>query len=267
MMAPSSTGRGRVKALLGVIEIGQVKCAIPGCGRETMRSAGKGLAEMHCRYHVQFRARHGSHWYPTYKAADLKPYLAVAAEWIKEHRAEVSVSYPLMGLRGLLDGAGRAEPAMDIKRQPAAFRARVAFARLREANVKPERLMAIHMAVGALIEDDRGSHRIKEFHLVQTAKAVHRLASGTHRQWERAMHDGTIRPLHLHAYPKSSGIVLRVIGREIDEICGGVAERVLEEVRAARLAKFGPHPSHLPGWKPLWVRRREAAKREAAKRK
>jgi hypothetical protein len=98
-----------------------------------MRSAGKGRAEMLCRYHVQFRACERSDRCPTYKAAELKPYLAVAAEWIEQHRAESSVVYPLMGLRGLLDGAGRAEPAMDIKRHPAAFTACIAFARLREA--------------------------------------------------------------------------------------------------------------------------------------
>ncbi len=234
-------------------------CAIPGCGRPTSRSSGVGLSEFHCRYHVQFRARHGSHWHPTYKAADLKPYLAVAAEWIEEHREELSVSYALKGLQGLLDGAGRAEPAMDMKRRPAASKARVAFARLREAGIKGERLLAIHMAVAALIEDDRGSHRTREFHLVQTAKALHRLASGTHRHWDFPMQDGTTRPLHLHAYPKSSGIVLRVIGREIDEICGGVAEAALEEVLAARLARFGPHPSHLPDWKPPWMTKRAAA--------
>lgn len=243
----------------------EAKCVIPGCGRPTMRAAGKGLAEGHCRYHVQFKARHGSHWYPTYKAAELKPYLLVSAEWIEEHLADPFVSYPLIGLRGLMDGAGRVEPAMDIKRRPAAFRARVAFARLREAGVKPERLMAIYMAVAALIEDDRGSHRVTEFRLVQTAKAVHRLASGTHPNWEWPMRDGTVRPLNFHAYPKSSGIVLRVIGREIDEIVGEVTERALEAVRAARLAKFGPHPSHLPGWKPLWQRQREAALRKLAK--
>ena len=101
-----------------------------------MRSAGKGLAEMHCRYHVQFRARHGSHWHPTYKAADLKPYLTIAAEWIEQHKAELRIDYALKGLRGLLDGAGRPEPAQDIKRQPAAFKARVAFARLREAGIE-----------------------------------------------------------------------------------------------------------------------------------
>ena len=231
-----------------------------------MRTAGLGHAEMHCRYHVQFKARHGSHWHTTYKAAELQPYLTVAAEWIDEQREEVPVAYPLKGLKGLLEGSGRSERAQDIKHLPAASKARVAFARLREAGIEPERLLAIHMAVGALIEDDRGSHRVEEFRLVQTAKAVHRLASGTHRHWDFPMQDGTTRPLHFHAYPRSSGIVLRVIGREIDEICGGVAERAVQEVIAARLAKFGPHPSHLPGWKPPWMQQRDAAKAAALRK-
>ena len=244
-----------------------ITCVIPGCGRPVMRSAGVGHAEFHCRYHVQFKARHGSHWHPTYKAADLKPYLTVAAEWTEQHRADVSVAHALIGLRGLLDGAGRAEPAQDIKRLSAARRARVAFARLRDAGVKPERILAIQLAVPALIEDDYGSHRVTEFRLVQTAKAVHRLASGTHRHWDFPMDDGTTRPIAFHAYPRSSGIVLRIIGKKIDEACGELAESVLQELLAARLARFGPHPSHLPGWKPLWMEQREAATTKAARSK
>src|ERR1700677_2628520 len=108
-------------------------CAIPFCGRPAMRSAGVGHAEMHCRYHVQFKARHGSHWHSTYQAADIKPYLTVAVEWIDQRREEIPVAYPLKGLRGLLDGSGRAERAQDIKRLRASSKARVAFARLREA--------------------------------------------------------------------------------------------------------------------------------------
>jgi len=97
---------------------------------------------MHCRYHVQFKSRHGSHWHPTYKAVELKPYLTVAAEWIDERREELLVAYPLKGLRGLLEGSGQAERAQDIKRLPAASKARVAFARLREADIESERLLA-----------------------------------------------------------------------------------------------------------------------------
>ncbi|WP_244448474.1 hypothetical protein [Bosea sp. LC85] len=229
-------------------------CAIPGCGRPTMAAAGTGLADCHCQYHVQRRARYGSHWAAPLKATDLKPYLKAAHRWIAEHRNDIAVTYPLIGLQGLMDGAGQVERAQDIKRLPAAKRARVAFARLREAGVKPERLLAIHMAVAALIEDDRDSHNVPEFRLVQTAKAVHRLASGTHSRWEVALPNGTTAPLAIHNYPRSSGQVLRVMGRELDEICRGVMQDALDTVRRLRVEMFGPHPSQRPDWLPRHTR-------------
>lgn len=73
------------------------------------------------------------------------------------------------------------------------------------------------------------------------------------------MSDGTTRPLAIHAYPKSSGRVLRVIGGKIEEACFEVTEKELQALRFLKLARFGPHPSKLPGWRPLWARRREAA--------
>jgi hypothetical protein len=235
------------------------RCAIPDCGRPTMRATGKGLAEYHCGYHVQHRARHGSHWCPTYRASEVRPYLIVASYWIKERRTEPFIKHALIGLKGLLDSAGHAERAQDIKWRTAASRARVAFARLREANVKPERLLAIHMAVSALIEDDAGSHRIKEYRIVQVAKAAHRLASGTHEHWDIPRDDGSTRAVAFHAYPKSSGRVLRVIGAAIEELCSAVTQRDLEAVRDLKRERFGKHPSQLPGWKPLWKLRLEAA--------
>jgi hypothetical protein len=224
-----------------------------------MNSLGVGLAEFHCRYHVQFHARHGSHWFSTYKAADLKPYLAAAVEWIKQHHTEPFVAHSLIALKGLLDGAGPVHPAQDIKWRSAASRARIAFARLREANIKPERLLAIHLGISALIEDDAGSHRVTEYRIVQVAKAAHRLASGTHRHWDFPMDDGSTAPIEFHAYPKSSGRILRVIGKEIEEICSEVTARNIQGVRDLKLKKYGPHPSRLPGWKPLWKRKLEAA--------
>ncbi len=165
--------------------------------------------------------------------------------------------HSLVALRALLDGAGRPEPAQDIKWRTAPSRARIAFARLREANIEPDRLLAIQMAVSALIEDDAGSHRVTEFRIVQVAKAAHRLASGTHKRWDWPMDDGTTKPLAFHAYPKSSGRVLRVMGKAIEECCEMVTERGLQAVRDLKRERFGPHPSQLPGWKPLWVRKRE----------
>lgn len=236
-----------------------LRCTTPFCGRPTMAAARVGLAETLCNRCVQHRARHGSAWCPSIRATDLKPYLTVAAKWIREHRAELSVHYALIGLRGLLDGAGRPERAQDIKRLPAASKARIAFARLREAGVKPERLLATHVAVAACIEDDAGAHRVRDYALTQTAKALHRLASGTHGRWQYPRDDGTLFPLELHAYPRSSGRVLRVIGNELDEICAGVTASALEAVRTAKLARYGPHGSQLPGWRPHWARQRDAA--------
>jgi hypothetical protein len=224
-----------------------------------MLTAGVGLAPLHCRYHVQYRARHGSHWCATYKAADLKPYLEVATQWIAKHRTEPLIAHSLIGLKGLLDSAGHAERAQDIKWRTAASRAKVAFARLRDANIRPERLLAIHMAVSALIEDDAGSHRVREYRIVQVAKAAHRLASGTHQRWDVPRDDGSTRPIAIHAYPKSSGRVLRVIGAAIEELCSAVTQRDLQALRDLKRERFGKHPSQLPGWKPLWKLRREAA--------
>src|ERR1700689_5403128 len=109
------------------------RCATSFCGRLTMAASGKGLARLHCARCVQHRARHGSTWASTLKAEALRPYVRVASRWIGAHKADSGVAYALLGLRGLLDGAGRVEPAMDMKRRPSAAKARVAFARLRES--------------------------------------------------------------------------------------------------------------------------------------
>lgn len=235
-------------------------CAIPGCKRPTMQATGKGLAELHCRYHVQFKARHGSHWCPTYAAPDLKPYLQSAARWIKANREDPQVAMALYWLKGLLQGSGHAELAHRIKGKPARQRARVAFARLHEAGIGPERLLRIYLAVCALIEDDAGSHRVEEFRVVQVAKAVHRLASGSHQHWEVPLPDGRTAPLAMHTFPKSSGFVLRVMGRQIEEACREVASANLHQVRELKRERFGPHPSQQPGWLPLWQRQRKAAR-------
>jgi hypothetical protein len=231
----------------------QQGCTIPGCGRPTAKAAGTGFAEHHCRYHVQFKARHGSHWCPTYRAAELKPYATVAREWVRNHRQHPTVAMALAWLEGLLANAGRAEMAQNIKRKPAAERAKVAFARLRDAGIAPERVLAIYLGVSALIEDDRGSHRVREFRIVQVAKALHRLASGTHKSWAFDTGRGVV-PVRMDVYPKSSGLVLRVMGEAVEECAGNVSGIALEPILTAKRERYSLHASHLPGWKLLWKR-------------
>ncbi len=223
-----------------------------------MQAAGNGHAAFHCRYHVQFKARHGSHWHPSYRATDLKPYATAARSWLKQHADRPDVTMALSWLEGLLAGAGRVDPAQNLKRQPAAYRAKVAFARLREAGVTPERILATYLGMMALIEDDRGSHRTGEFRRVQVAKALHRLASGTHKRWQFDTGNGVV-PVRMDVYPKSSGLVLRRMGDAIEEACSGVLNTALWDIIALKRERSGLHPSHIPGWKPLWQRQREAA--------
>ena len=248
----------RIKQL-NQLEEELARCTTPFCGRLTMIAAGVGVAAGLCKHCIQRKSRHGSAWASSLPAIDLKPYRTVAAKWLRDNRGDFFVWHAIIGLRALFDGAGRPEKAQDIKRRSAAHKARVAFARLREAGVWPDRLLATHVAVAAAIADDTYAPRDSEYQLVQVAKAVHRLASGSHYRAEWPMDDGTLIPLKIDTYPRSSGLVLRVIGKELDEICGSVTARALEEVRAAKVAKYGPHRSKLPGYKPPWMVAREKA--------
>jgi hypothetical protein len=191
---------------------------------------------------MQHNARHGSHWHGTYKAADLLPYARSADVWLREHRQDPTYQAAYWDLEHMMAGAGRVEPAMNLGGQSAAFRARVAFARVRAVDVPTRRLVIIYLGVAALIEDDWKSHNVHEFRIVQAAKAVHRQASGTHRKWDTP----GMRPVELHVYPRSSGHVLRKMGEVLEKACSELAGIAVPEIIALRTERFGPHPSHPP---------------------
>lgn len=227
-----------------------LRCSIPdpktgrACGQPTMRALGLGLAAFHCRKHVEHRARHGSHWHGTYSAAELKPYLAAATSYVRP-RAESDrfIKAALNAIALLLQEAGPTEIATRLRGMSPRKRARIALARLRVAGIKPERFVAIVLAIAALIEEDPGSHRTKEFRTVQIAKALHRLASGYHRVWELPDERGRLRKVsELHAFPRSSGQVLRIMGRAVEEHCEWVVEKHLPGVLALKKKRYGQHP-------------------------
>ncbi|WP_041802056.1 hypothetical protein [Rhodopseudomonas palustris] len=223
-------------------------CVIPSCGRPTMAAAGKGLAAFHCRKHVEHKARHGSHWHGTYSAAELKPYLAAATSYLRPRiNADKFISAALASIEGTLEAAGPTEIATRLKGMPASKRAKIALARLRVGGIKPERFVAIVLAVTALIEEDPGSHRTKEFRRVQIAKALHRLASGYHRVWELPDDRGRLRKVsELHAFPRSSGPVLRLIGKAVEQPCEWVVDKHLASVLNLKVKRYGRHPALPP---------------------
>ena len=222
------------------------RCTVPDptsgkpCGRPTARAAKNGLSAFTCRYHQQFKQRNGSHWCKSPAATVLKPYLSAALSFIGAHRTDPFVSAALNGMGGIMASAGPAEIATRLKGLPPAHRARIALARLREANVRPERLLAIPLAVAALIEDAPETvHRVTEWRIVAIAKAAHRLASGTHRVWPVAQPDGRTKHIEMHTYPRSSGRVLRHLGQMIEKECELVIHHHLSRVLASKAAPDG----------------------------
>ncbi|WP_235885927.1 hypothetical protein [Bradyrhizobium niftali] len=200
-----------------------------------MKAANEGLAPHHCRKHVEHRARHGSYWLNTYTAAELKPYLTAATAYVRLLAAnDKFISAAISATRFALEGAGPVEIATRLKGLAAAKRAKIGLARLRVAKVKPERIVSIVVAVHALAEE-RG-HRPKEFRTVQACKAVHRLASGT--GWVTYDAQGRERRSKTRAYPRSSGRVLRLMGRMLEEPCEWVIEKHLKGVLAHK-QRFG----------------------------
>jgi hypothetical protein len=130
------------------------------------------------------------------------------------------------------------------------------------------------MAVTAYLADDTWAPRTRDYHLVQTSKPVHRMASGDHKRYEYPVakreghiivYDGSTTTVEVHAYPRSAGRVLRVIGHAIDEACGDIAEQQRQTIIVLKDARYGKHPCHIPGYEPEH-RKKERAKHEAARK-
>lgn len=217
------------------------KCTIIGCGRPTQRAERSGLAIALCRKHLDHRQRHGSPFCPSPSAVLLKPYLKAALRIIDQRREEMFVKSALAGLEGLMRSGGNATIAPRLKGLPPGERARVALARLREAGTKPERLLAIVLAVHALIEDaPEHVHRIKDWRIVAIAKVAHRLASGHHVHYEATDEEtGIIYRSEYHAYPRSSGRVLRHLGELLEREAEHVIDRRLSDVVGLKRQLFG----------------------------
>jgi len=196
------------------------KCRVYGCDRPARAAAGKGLDVKFCRGHADFFQRHGSPYKRSYTAAEIIPYRRKALGWIRANEADRFVANAIQRVRGLYDSAGPVVEAFRLRGLPPADRARAAWARLRRAGRDPRKVVAAWLAVEMVIEADPQPVRTTEFMRVQAAKLVHRMASGTHKTWDRP--EGVVE---MHAYPHSRGQVLRHIGAALEEACELLVER------------------------------------------
>ena len=211
----------------------ELKCALVGCGRLVQRSAGAGFSRTHCRYHVQFKNRHGSYWKGTYTAAHLAPYRKAVRKFLSAHPAQRAGGLDSIWLMCL---GGNYMAVLAARSRSPDVKASAALARLRDIGVDRLRILEAYLAVCAAVEDDpaKPGSDTEEYRRVQAAKAVHRLASGEGRDYGEYGRS--------YRYSRSSGLMLRHLGEALDEACGTLARwsmaKILEEKRAADAARW-----------------------------
>lgn len=206
-------------------------CHEIGCKNPPTARAGKGLNRLYCRKHEDFFERHGSYFKGSYTAAQINPYRCAALKWIKQNEDKLFVSTAILKVTGLYRNAGPHVEAFRLRGLNPEERAKAAWARLRGKGVDPRVPLSIWLAVEMItLEDPQGINK-SEFKWVQAAKIIHRQASGSHKKWEHDRSDGTVWVEELHKYPKSRGLVLRHIGRQLEKAAELVVDKHLGNIR------------------------------------
>lgn len=190
-------------------------CRIIGCNQPTTAGAAKGLNRLYCRRHEDHYERHGSYTKRSYTAAELKPHRAAARKWIADHRHEQAVILAIKAIEGLYASVGPKVEAFRLRGMSPADRAGVTWARLRDSGVDPTEPLAAWISIESITQADPLRENREEFKVVQAAKLVHRMASGTHKSWERTRPGGQVVTEELHVYPHSRGRVLRHVGCQL----------------------------------------------------
>jgi hypothetical protein len=207
------------------VDAGRRHCRVIGCPFPARASTPKGLDTRFCRRHADHYSRHGSPYKRTYPAAALTPYRLVVRRWLSENREDRWLKIAISGVRALYDGAGPHVEAFRLAGMTPRERARKAWARLRNAKVDPIRVVEAWLVAELAVRLDPQPDGKREFKQVQAAKLIHRLASGSHKRWEReapysAQGGGSSKIVtELHKYPHSRGKVLRYVGADLEAVC------------------------------------------------
>jgi hypothetical protein len=198
------------------------RCRIYPCTNRTTSDRGEGLNRLYCRKHIEFYRRHGSYTKRSYGAAELRQYRQRAIKWLQDQHDVLNIRHASEGVRRLYRTAGIPVEAFRLAGMSPRDRARSTWAQLRKREVDPLEVVAAWLAVDMRLRDDLQPDRHEEYQHVQVAKLIHRMAGGTHKRWERERSDGSVETTELHKHPVSRGQVLRIIGRQLATVCGGL---------------------------------------------
>ena len=214
-------------------------CRVIGCGKPARAGTSDGLDMRYCRSHAEHYQRHGSPIKRSYTGKELAPYRRAALRWLEANAGSFWAKNAIGRVQGLYRSAGPHIEAFRLHGLSPQERAKAHWARMRKAEVDPRQVVAAWLAVEMVIADDPQSVTTIEFRRVQVAKIVHRMASGTHKRWEREVPDPNWSGLRSktvveekHWYPRSRGRVLRHIGEDVEQAVELLVEHHLGEVKA-----------------------------------
>ncbi|OGU22314.1 MAG: hypothetical protein A2580_07505 [Hydrogenophilales bacterium RIFOXYD1_FULL_62_11] len=206
------------------------QCRIVGCSRPTTAGTRSGLNRLYCRRHEDHFERHGSHTKASYRAEVLTPYRKTAQAWLEMNTDNPVVQHASASIEALYRNAGPRVEAFRLAGLAPEQKACAAWARLRESRVSPLKPIAAWLAVELAIKADTQPDTKSEFKLVQAAKLVHRMSSGSHKRWERVRPSGQVLVEELHKYPHSRGQVLRHVGKQLGDAADMVSAYHLAEI-------------------------------------
>lgn len=226
-------------------------CRVIGCRRPARAGTSDGLDTRYCRSHADHHQRHGSPFKGSYPARVVNPYRRAALEWLVAHEDAYWTKHSIAKVKGLYRRAGARVEAFRLRGLRPQERAWAHWARMRDNQIDPRLVIAAWLAVEMVIADDPEPVTTSEFKRVQAAKIVHRMASGTHKRWERErphpLHPGlppVVEVEEKHWYPKSRGRVLRHIGETLERAVELLVEHHLKEIRAAYYARQQATPGN-----------------------
>lgn len=211
-------------------------CRVIGCGKPARAGTSNGLDTRFCRSHAERYQRHGSPYKGSYPAKTLNPYRQAALAWLLEHEDDFWATDCIKRVKGLYSGSGHYVEAFRLRGLPPKERAKKAIARLRVAKVDPRLVIAAWLGVEMAHKDDLQPETKPEYKRVQAAKIVHRMASGSHKRWERTVSDpnnpwsSKTAVTELHVYPRSRGRVLRHLGKMLEEVMELLVDHRLSDI-------------------------------------
>ena len=203
-------------------------CRVVGCKKPARAGTEDGLDTRFCRSHADHYARHGSPYKGSYSASQINPYRRVAMDWLQANEGDRWVRNAIARVEGLYQRGGPHVEAFRLRGLTPRERAHKAWARLRRFEVDPRVVVAAWLAVEMVSKDDPQAETKKEYKQVQGAKIVHRLASGTHKNWQTGA-----KTTEMHVYPASRGQVLRHVGEDLEGAVEMLADYALKELLQA----------------------------------